>query len=62
MVDALYHRGPDTSGYYKTDGYYVGMRRLCINDVENGNQPLYNEKNDIVLMYNGEIYNSGETL
>lgn len=55
---ALVHRGPDGVGVYHTDGYAVGMRRLSINDVEGGNQPLYNEDRTVVVMYNGEIYNS----
>ncbi len=58
MVDALLHRGPDGSGFYRTDGYFAGMRRLSINDVEGGDQPLYNEDKSVVLLYNGEIYNS----
>lgn len=58
MVDTLLHRGPDGSGYYRAEGYCAGMRRLSINDIEGGNQPLYNEDNSIVLLYNGEIYNS----
>lgn len=57
MVDSLYHRGPDSEGFYNTNGYNVGMRRLSINDLHTGDQPLYNENKDIVLIYNGEIYN-----
>lgn len=58
MVQALVHRGPDGRGVYRADGYAVGMRRLSINDVEGGNQPLYNEDHTVVVVYNGEIYNS----
>ena len=36
------------------------MRRLAINDLETGNQPLYNEDQTVVLLYNGEIYNYPE--
>lgn len=58
MVEALRHRGPDDSGYYRREGYAVGMRRLAINDVHGGGQPLFSENKDVVLFYNGEIYNS----
>ena len=60
MVDSLYHRGPDSEGYYHTVDYHAGMRRLSINDLQTGDQPLYNENMNIVLLYNGEIYNYPE--
>jgi len=58
MVNALYHRGPDADGFYSSDSYHAGMRRLKINDLKTGDQPLFNENKKVVLMYNGEIYNS----
>jgi asparagine synthase (glutamine-hydrolysing) len=58
MVNALYHRGPDTEGFYLSEMYNAGMRRLSINDLQTGNQPLFNEDKSVVLFYNGEIYNS----
>jgi asparagine synthase (glutamine-hydrolysing) len=33
------------------------MRRLSINDLNTGDQPLYNQDQSVVLFYNGEIYN-----
>ena len=57
MVGALFHRGPDSAGYYHSENYSAGMRRLSINDLESGDQPLYNEDKTVVLFYNGEIYN-----
>lgn len=58
MLEAIYHRGPDSKGVYCSGDYTVGMRRLSINDLETGDQPLYNQDKSIVLMYNGEIYNA----
>ena len=58
MLNALYHRGPDASGYYQGSGYLAGMRRLSINDLQHGDQPLYNRSKSVALLYNGEIYNS----
>lgn len=60
MLEALIHRGPDSMGTYINPPYFGGIRRLKINDVEHGDQPLYNENKDVVVIYNGEIYNSPE--
>ncbi len=57
MVNTLFHRGPDSDGYYFSPLYNAGMRRLSINDLTTGDQPLFNEDNSVVLFYNGEIYN-----
>src|SRR5580700_4155479 len=57
MVEALYHRGPDDSGYFREGPFSGGMRRLAINDVAGGHQPLFNAERTVALLYNGEIYN-----
>lgn len=58
MVDSLIHRGPDAEGYFSSGAYNAGMRRLRINDLETGDQPLFDRDHGVVLFYNGEIYNS----
>lgn len=58
MLQALYHRGPDSEGIYKNGEYCAGVRRLSVNDLETGDQPLFNRDKSVVLLYNGEIYNS----
>ena len=58
MVGMLYHRGPDDDGFYSSRNYHAGMRRLMINDLKTGKQPLFNRDKSVVLLYNGEIYNS----
>ncbi|WP_421132054.1 asparagine synthase (glutamine-hydrolyzing) [Alteromonas sp. A079] len=58
MHQAIVHRGPDASGAYLDD--YVGLchRRLSILDLsEAGNQPMYSADNNLVIVFNGEIYN-----
>lgn len=60
MVSTQRHRGPDSEGFYRGTGYQGGMRRLKINDLETGDQPLYNQDRMVALLYNGEIYNSPE--
>jgi len=60
MVAALAHRGPDSAGFFAAPGYRAGMRRLSINDLTGGDQPLYNADRSVALLYNGEIYNYHE--
>lgn len=60
MTNTLVHRGPDSSGYYLKDSLGLGFRRLSIIDLDNGDQPLYNEDRSIVLICNGEIFNYRE--
>lgn len=59
MVETLIHRGPDASGWYQTCGYMAGMRRLAVNDVAGGNQPLYNADRAVVLFYPVSYQNFG---
>lgn len=37
-----------------------GFRRLSFVDLEGGSQPIYNETRDMVITFNGEIYNHRE--
>lgn len=57
MVAALAHRGPDEDGFYADGQVGLGMRRLAIIDVAGGTQPLTNERANVHLVFNGEIYN-----
>ena len=57
MADRIKHRGPDGEGYYVTDEVALGHRRLSIIDLSLGSQPMYNETGDLVIVFNGEIYN-----
>ena len=57
MSDKIIHRGPDGEGYFVDDSIAMGFRRLSIIDLEGGNQPLYNEDENLVINFNGEIYN-----
>ncbi len=60
MVEALKHRGPDDDGYYRKGPAALGMRRLSIVDLPRGHQPMTNERGNIWVVYNGEIYNHQE--
>jgi asparagine synthase (glutamine-hydrolysing) len=57
MADTLVHRGPDGGGLMTEPGVGLGHRRLSIIDLEGGRQPLVDASGQIVLVFNGEIYN-----
>ena len=60
MADALYHRGPDDSGIWIDEGAHLalGHRRLSIHDLSPlGAQPMYSASGNLVIAFNGEIYN-----
>lgn len=56
----LYHRGPDGEGFFFDDNIGLLNRRLAIIDIKGGDQPIFNEDKNIVVVYNGEIYNFKE--
>ena len=60
MCKVVSHRGPDDEGYYSDKNITLGHKRLSIIDLRTGKQPIYNEDNSIVIVYNGEIYNFRE--
>jgi len=60
MCDAIVHRGPDDEGLFVDGTFRMGMRRLSINDLAGGHQPLANEDGSVLVVCNGEIYNSPE--
>lgn len=57
MADCIIHRGPDDEGYYVDGAVALGFRRLSIIDLRSGRQPMSNEDDSLVLVFNGEIYN-----
>ena len=56
MVATMHHRGPDGNGIYLFDNCILGHNRLSIVDLESGNQPMLNNKKNIGIVFNGEIY------
>jgi asparagine synthase (glutamine-hydrolysing) len=61
--EAMRSRGPDAAGIWLSpDGRTgLGHRRLSIIDVSNrANQPMVSREGDLVLTFNGEIYNFSE--
>jgi asparagine synthase (glutamine-hydrolysing) len=60
MCAAQEHRGPDSRGVHTEPGVGLGIQRLRIIDLATGDQPIFNEEGDVVVVLNGEIYNFRE--
>jgi asparagine synthase (glutamine-hydrolysing) len=66
MIACLAHRGPDAEGYAIATAHASGAQvalghcRLAIIAPRGGRQPMRDERGDLVLTYNGEIYNFRE--
>lgn len=63
MTGAVAHRGPDDVGHWvdAAAGVALGHRRLSIIDVSPmGHQPMVSRDGSLVLVYNGELYNSAQ--
>ena len=55
-LNLISHRGPDSSGVFIRDKFFIGHTRLSIQDLsENGSQPMYSEDKRYVIIFNGEI-------
>jgi len=56
----LVHRGPDQQGTYQSSLVSLGAVRLKIIDLAAGDQPMFSDDRDTVIVFNGEIYNHAE--
>ncbi|MCZ6909418.1 MAG: asparagine synthase (glutamine-hydrolyzing) [Rickettsia endosymbiont of Ixodes persulcatus] len=59
MKLAIRHRGPDEQGTFLDEslGVALGHQRLSILDMKGGKQPFISIDGQIILVFNGEIYN-----
>jgi asparagine synthase (glutamine-hydrolysing) len=63
MAQAMEHRGPDDEGIYVSPQGHVGFanRRLAIRDLSPaGHMPMVAETGNVIITYNGEVYNADE--
>ena len=57
VLATLIHRGPDQQGCFESESISFGATRLKILDLEGGDQPIISDSGDVVVAFNGEIYN-----
>lgn len=58
MGKAIEHRGPDAHGSYIDEKVGLCHQRLSIIDLsEAGTQPIFSDDDNLVIVFNGEIYN-----
>ena len=60
MSDRMVLRGPDESGCFVEGGIGLAHRRLSIIDTATGQQPMTVDNGNIIIVYNGEVYNFKE--
>ncbi len=61
MNDAIAHRGPDDDGLFVEENIALGHRRLAILDLSPaGHQPMFDQYENLCIVFNGEIYNFKE--
>ncbi|MCA9963082.1 MAG: asparagine synthase (glutamine-hydrolyzing) [Anaerolineales bacterium] len=63
MAHSMAHRGPDDQGFYVSPNGRFGLvnRRLAIRDLSAaGHMPMMNTDSNVIITYNGEIYNADE--
>ncbi len=59
-LNCLVHRGPDHQGRFVSGQISLGATRLRILDLEAGDQPLLSPDKNVVVVFNGEIFNYRE--
>jgi asparagine synthase (glutamine-hydrolysing) len=58
MTGLIAHRGPDDQGIFNDGRVGFGHRRLSILDLSpDGHQPMQDQENNCVIVFNGEVYN-----
>ena len=60
MSDIMRHSGPDAEGVWVSADHVFGLghRRLSIIDLDpRSNQPFVSDDGNVILSFNGEIYN-----
>jgi asparagine synthase (glutamine-hydrolysing) len=60
MLAAIAHRGPDDDDVHFEPGLALGSNRLAIVDPLGGRQPICNERGDVWVAFNGELFDFPE--
>jgi asparagine synthase (glutamine-hydrolysing) len=62
MAAAIRHRGPDGYGFFADEHVGLAHVRLSIVDLAGGAQPIASEDGQVVVTFNGEIFNYVELM
>ena len=57
MAATLSHRGPDEKGVHLAPGIGLAHARLSVVGLTDGQQPMADASGDLIISYNGEIFN-----
>ena len=58
MMQKIKHRGPDDEGIFISSNVGLGFVRLSILDLSPaGHQPMHSDDDELVIVFNGEIFN-----
>lgn len=57
MTGSIAHRGPDDEDIWCGERVGLGHRRLAIVGLDDGQQPMLDNSGDLVIVFNGEIFN-----
>ncbi len=60
MSRAIVHRGPDEEGFFRRASVSLASRRLSIVGLADGQQPMANERGDVSVVFNGELFDHVE--
>ncbi len=60
MTQAIHHRGPDDEHVHIEPGVALGACRLAIIDLDHGRQPISNERGNVWVAFNGELFDYPE--
>jgi asparagine synthase (glutamine-hydrolysing) len=61
MMQSIKHRGPDGEGSFINSNVALGHVRLSIIDLSvEANQPMFSDDGNLIIVFNGEIYNFNE--
>lgn len=60
LSECVRHRGPDDNTWWQHGRFSFAHRRLSIIDLSSGQQPMASADGQVVITFNGEIYNYRE--
>ena len=61
FINIIKNRGPDSQNFLNYNNLYLLFARLSIIDLsDNAMQPIISNSNNMIMLFNGEIYNYKE--